>query len=159
MARLLNAFQLWLDDLYPRAKFADGLAIIEGLGHTKRMQTMRREWIQEGKPRETLVGLTEGAEKQAGGQKSKPNQCVKVDSIKGPRTPVTLAKGDDDLYAATPRPVQEDRSTNDDNGTGKLFLEDTTETVSVLGQKRASPVREESFHDDEEALLALSNFW
>ena len=40
-------YQLWLDDLYPRAKFADGLAMIEKLGHTKRIQTMRRHWISE----------------------------------------------------------------------------------------------------------------
>ncbi|MCJ1379313.1 chromosome segregation in meiosis- protein [Xylographa soralifera] len=52
VARLLNVYQLWLDDLYPRAKFADGLAIIEKLGHTKRLQTMRREWIKEGRPLE-----------------------------------------------------------------------------------------------------------
>lgn len=158
MGRLLNAFQLWLDDLYPRAKFADGLAIIEGLGHTKRMQTMRREWIQEENPRETLGGLTEGAEKQAGGQKSKPDQCEEVEPIEGPQTPVALVEGDGDLYAATPKPAGDDRYTKDDSDTGKLFLEDTTETVSVLGQKRGSPAREENFDDDEEALLALSDF-
>ncbi|KAF7712939.1 Uncharacterized protein PECH_002329 [Penicillium ucsense] len=49
--RLLNFYQLWLDDLFPRAKFADGLAIIEKLGHTKRIQTMRKEWIEEEKPK------------------------------------------------------------------------------------------------------------
>ena len=42
-------YQLWLDDLYPRAKFADGLAIIEKLGHNKRVQVMRRQWLSEGK--------------------------------------------------------------------------------------------------------------
>lgn len=45
----MNFYQLWLDDLFPRAKFADGLAMIEKLGHTKRMQTMRKEWIDEEK--------------------------------------------------------------------------------------------------------------
>ena len=50
VARLLNLYQLWLDDLFPKAKFADGLALIEKAGHSKRMQTMRREWIDEGKP-------------------------------------------------------------------------------------------------------------
>ncbi|XHF99050.1 hypothetical protein AWENTII_002568 [Aspergillus wentii] len=50
-ARLLNFYQLWLDDLFPRAKFADGLAMIEKLGHSKRLQTMRREWIEEEKPK------------------------------------------------------------------------------------------------------------
>lgn len=51
MARLLNLYQLWLDDLFPKAKFADGLAMIEKLGHSKRIQVMRREWINQGKPR------------------------------------------------------------------------------------------------------------
>ncbi|KAL4956180.1 replication fork protection component Swi3-domain-containing protein [Aspergillus filifer] len=49
LARLLNFYQLWLDDLFPRAKFADGLAMIERLGHSKRLQTMRRTWIDEEK--------------------------------------------------------------------------------------------------------------
>jgi replication fork protection complex subunit Csm3/Swi3 len=50
---MLNTYQLWLDDLYPRAKFADALAIIEKVGHTKRMQVDRKAWIDEGKPRHT----------------------------------------------------------------------------------------------------------
>ncbi|KAE8374323.1 replication fork protection component Swi3-domain-containing protein [Aspergillus bertholletiae] len=49
-ARLLQFYQLWLDDLFPRAKFADGLTIIEKLGHNKRLQVMRREWIEDEKP-------------------------------------------------------------------------------------------------------------
>ncbi|KAH7139271.1 chromosome segregation in meiosis protein 3 [Dendryphion nanum] len=53
IARMLNMYQLWLDDLYPRAKFADGLAMIEKLGHSKRLHVMRKEWIDEGKPRST----------------------------------------------------------------------------------------------------------
>jgi len=51
MARLLNTYQLWLDDLFPKAKFADGLALIEKQGHKKRMQMMRKEWIDESKPK------------------------------------------------------------------------------------------------------------
>ncbi|KAJ9633385.1 uncharacterized protein PV06_00882 [Exophiala oligosperma] len=50
VARLLNYYQLWLDNLYPRAKFADGLQMVEKVGHSKRMQIMRKEWIDEGKP-------------------------------------------------------------------------------------------------------------
>ena len=49
ISRMLNLYQLWLDDLYPRAKFADGLVIIEKLGHSKRMGVMRKEWIKESK--------------------------------------------------------------------------------------------------------------
>ncbi|KAL9013976.1 MAG: hypothetical protein Q9173_001359 [Seirophora scorigena] len=50
LASLLNTYQFWLDDLYPRAKFADGLAMIEKLGHSKKIQVMRRTWINEGQP-------------------------------------------------------------------------------------------------------------
>lgn len=49
MSRLLNTYQLWLDDLYPRAKFRDGLAMIEKVGHSKRMQVMRKAWLDETK--------------------------------------------------------------------------------------------------------------
>lgn len=51
VTRMLNMYQLWLDDLYPRAKFADALAMVEKAGHTKRMQVMRKEWIEMAKPR------------------------------------------------------------------------------------------------------------
>lgn len=48
---MLNMYQFWLDDLFPRAKFADALSIIEDLGHKKHMQIYRREWIRESKPK------------------------------------------------------------------------------------------------------------
>ncbi|GAB1209570.1 hypothetical protein APSETT445_008351 [Aspergillus pseudonomiae] len=58
-ARLLQFYQLWLDDLFPRAKFADGLTIIEKLGHHKRLQAMRREWIEEEKPKAHIDDTTQ----------------------------------------------------------------------------------------------------
>ena len=65
MARLLNTYQLWLDALYPRAKFADGLAIIEKLGHTKKMQLLRRDWINESKVQVTKNETSDQDQKQA----------------------------------------------------------------------------------------------
>ncbi|KAK5137493.1 hypothetical protein LTR08_008471 [Meristemomyces frigidus] len=50
ISRLLNTYQLWLDDLYPRAKFRDALGMVEKLGHSKRMQVTRRTWIDATKP-------------------------------------------------------------------------------------------------------------
>lgn len=50
ISRMLNLYQLWLDDLYPKAKFKDGLAMIEKLGHSKRLQVSRRAWVDETKP-------------------------------------------------------------------------------------------------------------
>jgi len=46
---MLNLYQLWLDDMYPKAKFRDGLAMVEKLGHSKRLQVSRRAWIEESK--------------------------------------------------------------------------------------------------------------
>jgi replication fork protection complex subunit Csm3/Swi3 len=50
MSRLLNMYQLWLDDLYPRAKFRDALVMVEKLGHSKRMQITRKAWLDGTKP-------------------------------------------------------------------------------------------------------------
>lgn len=49
-ARLLSFYQIWLDNLYPRAKFADALQLVEKAGHSKLMQVHRKGWIDEGKP-------------------------------------------------------------------------------------------------------------
>lgn len=49
ISRMLKLYQLWLDDLYPKAKFKDGLVMVEKLGHSKRMQISRRAWIDESK--------------------------------------------------------------------------------------------------------------
>ncbi|TID25315.1 Choline oxidase [Venturia nashicola] len=54
VAQLLRTYQLWLDDLFPRAKFADGLAMIEKLGHSKRMKVTRKTWIDESKPKASI---------------------------------------------------------------------------------------------------------
>ncbi|TKA77854.1 hypothetical protein B0A55_05164 [Friedmanniomyces simplex] len=50
MGRLLNMYQLWLDDMYPKAKFRDGLAMVEKVGHGKRMAVTRRAWMEGSKP-------------------------------------------------------------------------------------------------------------
>lgn len=47
MNHLLHTYQFWLDELFPKAKFADGLSIIETLGHKMTVQRSRVEWIDE----------------------------------------------------------------------------------------------------------------
>lgn len=81
MARLLNTYQLWLDALYPRAKFADGLAIIEKLGHTKRMQSLRRDWINESKVQVTKNETCDH------GQKAAPVEERESELRQSPSTP------------------------------------------------------------------------
>ncbi|KAA6412821.1 MAG: replication fork protection component swi3 [Lasallia pustulata] len=96
VARLLSFYQLWLDDLFPRAKFADGLTIIEKLGHAKRMQTMRREWIDEGKPKDRYAdGPTVNGQvtnQQEPELQPRPSES-KVDSSGPPNIDGTLRSG------------------------------------------------------------------
>ncbi|KAL8715642.1 MAG: hypothetical protein Q9225_006362 [Loekoesia sp. 1 TL-2023] len=107
LARLLNVYQLWLDDLYPRAKFADGLAMIEKLGHSKRIQVMRREWINEGKPRESVGDLDtlRGSPRSMRSSKEPRNNSEIIGDGKITEDPglrQSSAPSDDDLYAASP---------------------------------------------------------
>lgn len=57
--RLLSMYQLWLDDLFPKARFADALAMVEKEGHKTSMHKMRTEWINESKPRDIIAELDE----------------------------------------------------------------------------------------------------
>jgi replication fork protection complex subunit Csm3/Swi3 len=50
-SRLLSLYQLWLDDLFPKAKFLDALAMVEKAGHKTGVVKARMEWIDEGKPK------------------------------------------------------------------------------------------------------------
>ncbi|KAJ6262830.1 Chromosome segregation in meiosis protein [Drechslerella dactyloides] len=47
LGRLLNFYQIWADNMYPKANFKDVLEIIEKLGSSRGMQRQREEWIEE----------------------------------------------------------------------------------------------------------------
>ena len=122
-------YQLWLDDLYPRAKFIDGLAIIEKLGHTKRMQTMRKEWINEGKPRDPGDDWRTG-EQKPNGQHLIPASGLHKSPInrptEGPKTPTAINAvdtDDDEIYDATPKKSRETlTASRNKNPEESLFL-------------------------------------
>ncbi|KAK0840921.1 chromosome segregation in meiosis-related protein [Friedmanniomyces endolithicus] len=67
MGRLLHMYQLWLDDLYPKAKFRDGLAMVEKVGHGKRMAVMRRGWMDGSKPGRGEEGMETVGDKDGDG--------------------------------------------------------------------------------------------
>lgn len=163
IARLLDLYQLWLDDLYPRAKFADGLAIIEKLGHTKRMQTMRREWINERKPLKTFDSLEESAENPVGERtRSKAvNGFSPIKMEESPRRSVADVEGDEHLYVATPKSARDNGKSIDN--TENLFIEDSTRVSPISKQKADCQTREEIIEegeeDDQDALLALNDIW
>ncbi|KAK6856610.1 hypothetical protein PG995_006797 [Apiospora arundinis] len=117
-ARLLSWYQLWLDDLFPKAKFLDALAMIEKTGHSKRMRMERMGWIDEGKPKPpgydddndedevpaiitdilgrdatTLPARVAPIFQQAGRSSERPQTPAVGDDL----------FGDEDIYDATPR--------------------------------------------------------
>jgi replication fork protection complex subunit Csm3/Swi3 len=149
--RLLSFYQLWLDDLFPKARFLDALAMVEKAGHKKRMAAARMEWINEGRPGRggdeedrdlELRTVSAGAEKQ-------------MDRPSTPAWERGDVPDDDDLYDATPRrapptvPVVNDEPDPDDLEAlmGEAWARDTAPT------KQKSPARDEP-DDDLDALIA-----
>ncbi|CAK7200889.1 Antiviral helicase ski2 [Sporothrix eucalyptigena] len=108
-SRLLSMYQLWLDDLFPKARFSDALVMIEKEGHKTGMHKMRMEWINESKPKDpednlddaTILSTTQrpsDSRQQPQQQQQQPHTSNDgLDSI-----PDDLF--DDDLYDATPAP-------------------------------------------------------
>ena len=127
IARLLNFYQLWLDGLFPRAKFLDGLELIEKVGHSKRMQVMRKEWIDEGKPGYIKPG-TELVESILRGD--------------GPQQPSR-----EEIDQPVPQSVAEDAPPEDD---GMFFP-----SPSKTGPRVAAGVQEDPDDDELDALLAM----
>ncbi|KAK6501088.1 chromosome segregation in meiosis- protein [Arthrobotrys musiformis] len=47
LERLLKFYQIWADNLYPKAQFKDAIEMIEKMGGSRGMQRRREEWIEE----------------------------------------------------------------------------------------------------------------
>ncbi|KAI1502059.1 replication fork protection component Swi3-domain-containing protein [Biscogniauxia marginata] len=116
-ARLLSFYQLWLDDLFPKAKFLDALAMVEKAGHKKYMRMKRIELIEEGKPRSSALADDEDI---FGGPLNEPEErepakfpvplapIFQNSASERPKTPAAgagddLFGDDEDIYDATPR--------------------------------------------------------
>lgn len=147
-----------MDDLYPRAKFADGLKIIEKLGHSKRMQIMRRQWIDEGKPRMHSYDdaeISNVEETQPHIQEDVSSDQNPVTENMGPTgdlTDRTGEKGVGDLEGQQLSIFGGDRPNTTPLNEGALFVED--ETVQAQLEATGEDVPEE---DDLDALLAEQN--
>ena len=102
--------------------------MIEKLGHKKRLQTMRREWINEGKPHnqdsqgdanDQPPAVNATANENAGETPAQPERTER------PVTPPRGENMDDDLYDATPQAIlDERRRKRDAAAVGSLFISD-----------------------------------
>ncbi|ERF69711.1 hypothetical protein EPUS_03703 [Endocarpon pusillum Z07020] len=178
-AKLLGYYQLWLDNLYPKAKFADGLQLVEKVGHGKMMQAMRKEWIDEGKPghgtgvedrqtsgtdgKQNAMERTAGAEHYQSSDKklqttSKHNT---QDSIFGDLE----EGGEDDLFFNDPKirtTTQDDEVNEPDEDELDALLAEQSQTrdsqphQQQQQQQHASTADED---DDLDALMAEQPVW
>ena len=186
MARLLNVYQLWLDDLYPRAKFADGLAMIEKVGHTKRMQTMRKEWINEGKPKdkyddyEPATKVPERNEPSAGSVQHTPsdgNPALRT------QTPAVHDWSNDDLFGVPKESSKAKKGPSENATADSLFLSDNEggndapleddldallaedeinakiKENALQHQNDSNGIENDNFADEMEAMVGLDDMW
>lgn len=124
---------MWLDALYPRAKFADGLTIIEKLGHTKKMQSLRRDWINESKVQVTKNETSDHGQKAAPGEEleselrhrpstpSKEHEEVHYSHKSNPTAESTSYYGDPDSIRSSTTVPTSNWPTNQDPNEG-LFV-------------------------------------
>ncbi|KAK2591460.1 chromosome segregation in meiosis-related protein [Conoideocrella luteorostrata] len=163
-ARLLSFYQMWLDDLFPKAKFLDALAMVERAGHKKRVIIARNEFLDEGKAR----ARDGGDEDEAFGLGSPSGNArpdgeavmTPLDPGDKPRTPIgdNDVPDGEDLYDATPR-VARIRPRNDvpdaEDDLDALIAEaeghDNAPSTDKHAQRPAGEVDKE---DDLDALIA-----
>jgi replication fork protection complex subunit Csm3/Swi3 len=158
-ARLLAFYQLWLDDLFPKARFLDALAMVEKTGHKRQMQTMRMEWINEGKPRAAVhedsifdkpsVSVREGGEQERTVAAIAP--IFEKATVDRPKTPVPEGNAEvemDDLYDATPKALRQTQGAADSHDS--LFGGE----INVSGPGSGISANDGPPEDDLDALLA-----
>jgi replication fork protection complex subunit Csm3/Swi3 len=161
---MLNMYQLWLDDLYPRAKFADALAIIEKVGHTKRMQIMRKDWIDEGKPRRTTEQDKDVEEAEA--EKTPVQQSTeemegveKNGGLSDPRPTEERQESTHSRPDDTAAPTAGEDPDDDELDALLAESEHPSATTSKTLPSRAAPTENDPFEDEMEAMADMDDTW
>ncbi|KAE9983236.1 hypothetical protein EG328_010177 [Venturia inaequalis] len=178
VAQLLRTYQLWLDDLYPRAKFADGLAMIEKLGHSKRMQVTRKTWIDESKPKASIeegdaehepLHATSNSGSPANATGVKHREHNSAEACLRPSTEmydlgVTLLQRTNGVGPSAGSSIVDGGGPNDDE-LDDLLAEDPELNLPLNGSLDERPTSQgsdrpesqpvQSFEDDEEALREM----
>lgn len=141
---------MWLDDLFPKAKFLDALAMVEKAGHKKRVMSARTDFINEGRPKDSVeedddFGLDASGPTEAGENTQSAPEAA-------PQTPSRDDVPDDeDLYGATPRNVRTQQNVPDDEDDLDALIAEA-EGEDSGRQKQQRPA--EDNEDDLDALIA-----
>lgn len=150
---------------------------------------MRKEWISEGKPRETLEdhgSVRKGPDAQQTSSNFQKDQPAAQPTGRS-RTPLAgnaVNADQEDLYGATPEPAKKDPSTKaKENSKESLFMSDdeeaggeppdddldallaeddmkeATSTTTPAPVAQESPIRDNNFDDEMEAMAGMEGMW
>ncbi|CAI9633160.1 unnamed protein product [Alternaria burnsii] len=163
IARMLNMYQLWLDDLYPRAKFADALAIIEKVGHTKRMHMMRKDWIDEGKPRRN-TGHDDADEDDATREKTPQQSTEEMEGVEhvGQDSPSRQGEREHPTSNSAHHAAEAVASGDPDDDELDALLAESNQpstTVPKTLPTRPAPTQDDPFADEMEAMADMDDLW
>ncbi|KAH7018232.1 replication fork protection component Swi3-domain-containing protein [Microdochium trichocladiopsis] len=145
-ARLLSFYQLWLDDLFPKARFLDALGMVEKAGHKKFMHMKRVEWINEGKPQSSrpeeddVFGGGGEEQRDAAVFPAKVAPIFQNQASGRPKTPTPadVPDDEDDLYGATPKATNSVRPTgNSLFGNGGDDAPDDDDLDALMAEEEA----------------------
>ena len=157
---MLNMYQLWLDDLYPRAKFADALAIIEKVGHTKRMQVDRKAWIDEGKRKHVTEQDEDNSDVIISDETPTKGQENTMEGVKAREKTPEIHPNSETLGQSQEQSHPADEEPNEDE-LDALLAESAQPYVSIPQIPSSRPVsaQEDPFADDMEALEGMDDMW
>ncbi|EEU35278.1 uncharacterized protein NECHADRAFT_36875 [Fusarium vanettenii 77-13-4] len=174
--RLLSFYQLWLDDLFPKAKFLDALAMVEKAGHKKRIVIARNEWINEGKPKDHIANGEDEEEEDLFGENNTSQPAGPEPTTTTTATEPSRAKtpqrdddvpDDDDIYDATPRqvrhtlPIRNEVPEEDDL---EALIAEAEGQDAAKRSKPSEPEPDEpkggdDFADEEAAMQEIDGLW
>ncbi|TQN70946.1 Chromosome segregation in meiosis protein 3 [Colletotrichum shisoi] len=172
-ARLLTFYQLWLDDLFPKAKFLDALAMVEKAGHKKQIALKRMDWINEGQPKpwkvdeDILRGPAQTMAQENDNIPLAPAQSTSTGQqqlpLPRPRTPEGgNVLEEEDLYDATPRQQVKERfspSHEESDGEDLDALMAEANIATETQDPAVNPGEVEQFADEEAAMAEMDGLW
>ncbi|KAJ3939760.1 chromosome segregation in meiosis- protein [Colletotrichum fioriniae] len=166
--------RLWLDDLFPKAKFLDALSMVEKAGHKRQIGLKRMEWINEGKPKpwDASEDRTEDTVEEASEQTAEPSTAP-VSAIVPPQQNLeTPERGDtmgvEDVYDSTLLARKQDKEVftsqpeePDDDDLDALMAEadGATRAQAPIPQEHTGKSAEEEFADEEAAMAEMDGLW
>ena len=160
---MLRMYQLWLDDLYPRAKFSDDIQIIEKLGHTKEMQMLRKQWIDEDKPKPSDQAEIEVHTDNSRASGPLPQQVSGKESAEQVSVDEASSQSDKNTSRQSPH-VASSNQPEDDEMDALLateLLQDSHQEDSIFGKRRQANISRvkhsiaDEYEDDEDALREM----